>query len=250
MVENRDRKEGPRPKVPGTCTVHQRPIMTITMLQQLFTVYYQRLGKLLPDYHPLRVLTVLDICQKGPATREEIIESSGISQSSIFRLVEKLRKAGVVEAVEQDKRFEQHFALTENERKRLSEFEKVLGKAISAVSSEERPPDQAARQSPSAESSCKTLFRKMDPESARPPFTKSMAHWIPVKLNATRNSDRKRTAGHDSSPISYAVLIFLLLGVGVKHPSDAKLVVECPIRPKELLAQRIRYLGRLGEFFE
>ena len=145
------------------CTVHQRPIMTITVLQQLFTIYYQRLGKLLPDYHPLRVLTVLDICRKGPATREEIIERSGISQSSIFRLVEKLRKAGVVEAVEQDKRFEQHFALTENERKRLSELEKVLGKAISAVSSEERPPDQAARQSPSAESVVQDAVSKDGP---------------------------------------------------------------------------------------
>ena len=45
------------------------------------------------------------------------------------------------------------------------------------------------------------------------------------------------------------VLIFLLLGVGVKHPSDAKLVVECPIRPKELLAQRICDLAPLGELF-
>ena len=107
--------------------------MTITALQQLFAIYYEGIGKLIPDYHPLRVLTVLDICRKYPATREELIERSGISQSSIFKLVEKLGKKGLVQPVGPDKRFGQPFAITEDGSSQLSAMEESLDIVLSAI---------------------------------------------------------------------------------------------------------------------
>ena len=122
------------------------PHMTITVLHRLLANYSDGLGRLAPHHHPLRVLSVLDICRERAASAHEIIERSGFSQSSISILLGELREAGVVEAVGPPKRFGQCFKLTENGQKQLSELE-ALEKTVSAVPAS--LPDQVAQETTS-----------------------------------------------------------------------------------------------------
>ena len=157
--------------------------MNITDLQRILTNSYESLGRLLPDQKPFRVLTVLELCRERAATKQELIERSGFSQSSISILVTKLCAAGAVEIDDPLKRFEQQFKITEKGRSQLLELEDALNKAILAVQPKESLPDSVAQPPGPKESGTQDPPSKHELEPGATEIWKAMCRLYPAVID-------------------------------------------------------------------
>ncbi len=117
--------------------------MYVDIVHQLLAVYDERLGKLFPNDHPWRVITVLSLCREGKFTQSVIVERSGLGQSA-SSLVRKLRTAKLVESPASDKRGSQRIGLTDKGRKLVADLENDLRQVLLKVPMEQRGSGQAS----------------------------------------------------------------------------------------------------------
>jgi hypothetical protein len=118
--------------------------MYLDIVHQLLAVYDERLGKLFPNDHPWRVITVLSLCREGKFTQSVIVERSGFGQSA-SSLVRKFRTAKLVESPASDKRGSQRIGLTEEGLRLVADFENDLRQVLLKVPAEQRGSGQAIK---------------------------------------------------------------------------------------------------------